>query len=556
MKKKIFWSTIAVALAVLLASCTIIMSCLYGYFEGIQEKQLRNELSLAAAGVEDSGLAYLRTLEYLDYRLTWVAENGDVLFDSYIEENAMENHGSRKEIRNAFSMGEGSDTRYSSTMMEKTCYYARRLDGGTVLRISISRASMGLLLIGMLRPIIVIVLLSVVLSALLAGRVAKKITEPLNRLDLDEPLENDAYEEMAPLLERIHRQHGQITANLRELKRRKEDFAQITACMKEGLVLLDEQGMVVSINPAAQRIFQTAEDCVGKDFLAVERSNEMGQALQEGLRDGHGEIRGERNGLVYQFDFSRIESEGQTVGAVVLAFDITQQAQAEQTRREFTANVSHELKTPLQSIMGSAELMENGMVRAEDLPRFVGHIRTEANRLLKLIEDIIHLSQMDEGGQLVMEQVDLYKIAQEAADAVAPAARAKRVEMKLTGEHVSVQGVAHLLFELVYNLCDNAVKYNRNGGRVEISVCNEEAHVVLKVCDTGIGIPPEHIPRIFERFYRVDKSHSKASGGTGLGLSIVKHVAVCHHAKLDVQSKIDAGTIITVTFFREKQSNK
>lgn len=547
MKKRIFRSTVVVALAVLLGSFLIIMSCLYGYFEGIQEKQLKDELELAVSGVEGSGMGFLRNLDAQDYRLTWVAEDGEVLYDSYVEENAMENHRSRTEIQDAFDTGEGSDTRYSSTMMEKTYYYANRMEDGTVLRISVSRASMGLLLIGMLQPVALVILLAIILSAILANREAKKIIEPLNGLNLDAPLENEVYEELAPLLERIHDQHRQIDQNLHELKRRKEDFAQITASMQEGLVLLNEKGLVVSMNPAARSIFRT-EECVGKDFLTIERSYEISQALQEGLQEGHSEIRCARDGLEYQIDFSRIVSDGQTVGIVILIFDITQQAQAERNRREFTANVSHELKTPLQSIMGSAELIENGIVKQEDMPRFIGHIRTEAKRLVTLIDDIINLSQLDDGTQLPMEAVDLYEIANEAVEAVGAAAQGKGLSMKLSGDHARVNGVPRLLFELVYNLCDNAVKYNVDQGSVEVTITQADEHVELKVQDTGIGIPAEHLPRIFERFYRVDKSHSKESGGTGLGLSIVKHAAACHHAKVSIQSEVGVGTAITVVF--------
>ena len=548
MKKRIFHSTMIVALAVLLASFTIIMSCFYDYFGGVQENQMKDELTLAVAGVEDSGLDYLKDLDYQNYRLTWVASDGDVLFDSAAEENEMENHAGRKEIKSAFATGEGSDSRYSSTMMEKTIYYASQLDDGTVLRISVRRATAGLLLIGMLQPIAVVIILAIILSVVLANRVAKRITEPLNALNLEEPLENDTYEELAPLLDRIHRQHKQIDFTLRELKQRKDEFAQITQSMGEGLILLNEQGNILAINPAAEKIFHTDKSCVGKDFLTIERSYDVSQVLQEGIANGHSETRCQRDGCEYQFDFSRIASDGQTIGTVVLAFDITQQASAERTRREFTANVSHELKTPLQSIMGSAELIENGIVKQEDMPRFVGHIRTEAARLVTLIDDIIHLSQMEDVVQLPMEPVDLYDLASEAIESVSDAAAAKNVAIALSGSHSVVSGVPRLLFELVYNLCDNAVKYNVDHGSVSVSVTQQDDNVLLSVKDTGIGIPAEHLSRIFERFYRVDKSHSKESGGTGLGLSIVKHAAACHHAKVDIHSEVGHGTEITVLF--------
>ena len=556
MKRRIFRSTMTVALAVLLASFTIIMSCFYDYFGGVQENQLKDELTLAIAGVKDGGINYLEDLDYQRYRLTWVAADGAVLFDSAAEENNMENHADRTEIKSAFATGEGSDSRYSSTILEKTIYYARRMDDGTVLRISVSRATAGLLLIGMFQPIAIVIILAIVLSAILANNVANRITEPLNALNLEKPLENDTYEELAPLLERIHRQHRQIDSTLRELKQRKDEFAQITQSMGEGLVLLNDKSVILAINPAAQKIFHTDGRCIGKDFLTIERSYDVSQALKEGIAAGHSEIRCQRDGYEYQFDFSRIASDGQTIGTVVLAFDITQQASAERTRREFTANVSHELKTPLQSIMGSAELIENGIVKQEDMPRFVGHIRTEASRLVTLIDDIIHLSQMDDVVQLPMEPVDLYDIASEAVESIGDAATAKNITVDLFGTHEIVTGVPRLLFELVYNLCDNAVKYNVDNGNVRVTITKQESSVILSVKDTGIGIPAEHIPRIFERFYRVDKSHSKESGGTGLGMSIVKHAAACHHAKVEIHSEVGQGTEITVEFHVVNAENK
>ncbi len=548
MKQKIFRSTILVAIAVLCASFLIIMSCLYTYFEGIEKAQLRDELNLAAAGTQSSGLDYLNNLESSAYRLTWISQTGEVLFDSKADEETMENHGSRREIRDAFQKGEGSDSRYSSTIMEKTHYFARKLEDGTVLRISVSRASAGLLLIGMVQPVGIVLILAAILSVILSGQAAKRITKPLNELNLDSPLDNDAYEELTPLLQRIHSQHQKIDTYLRELDRRKREFDQVTGNMKEGLVLLSSKGTVLSINPAAQAVFGTDQNSEGKDFLTVERSVEVSQALEKCGQEGHSEIRRQRPEGEFQFDFSRIDCEGKTVGTVLLVFDVTQRAQLERTRREFTANVSHELKTPLQLIMGSAELIEAGMVSQEELPGFVGKIRSESARLVTLIDDIIHLSQMDDETGIPMEPVDLLDIANQAVEAVRDSADAKNVEIRLTGEPAVIEGNSGLLFELAYNLCDNAVKYNREGGKVFVSVSRSGDSAVIQVKDTGIGIPGEHLPRIFERFYRVDKSHSKQSGGTGLGLSIVKHAAACHQGKVDIKSRPQQGTEITVTF--------
>lgn len=548
MTRKIFLSIMAAAAVVLLCSVLIIMGCLYDYFGGVQERQLEDELALAQTGVECSGKTYLKALEGESYRLTWIAPSGEVLFDSQADESSMENHAQREEVRQALETGEGQSSRYSSTLLEKTIYYAKKLTDGSILRISISRATAGVLVMGMLQPMLVVLAAALILALVLAKRISARIVAPLNRLDLEKPLENDTYEELSPLLTRINQQRRQIDAQLRTLQQKKDEFAQITASMNESLVLMNEKGTVLSINPAARALFHAEPDCVGRDFLTVERSHEISCAIRRALEEGHAELRVERGGREYQLDISRIESEGTVIGAVLLAFDVTEQAFAERNRREFTANVSHELKTPLQSIMGSAELIENGLVKQEDMPRFVGHIRTEAARLVTLIEDIIRLSQLDEGGELPFEPVDLKKLAEEASASLASAAAEKQVTICVHGDDRQITTVRRLASEIIYNLCDNAVKYNREGGSVDVTIDGTAHGAVVTVQDTGIGIPPEHQSRVFERFYRVDKSHSKAVGGTGLGLSIVKHAAQYHNARLELKSAVGKGTEIRIHF--------
>ena len=464
----------------------------------------------------------------------------------YTQTAELENHMERVEVKEAMQNGEGESRRYSSTLMEKTIYYAKRLDDGTVLRISTSSATAGKLLLGMLRPIVIVLIAALVLSLIFADRLAKRIDEPMNALDLDRPLENDAYEELSPLLNRINRQHMQIARQLEDLNKKKDEFEQITESMQEGLVLLDQKGTILSINKAARSLFLANEECIGKDFITIERSYGVISAIQQAVRSGHAEERMEQGGRIYQLDITRIESAAKPVGAVILSFDITEQENAEQNRREFTANVSHELKTPLQGIIGSAELIENGMVKPEDMPRFVGHIRTEAQRLVTLIADIIRLSQLDEGHELPMEGVDMLCVASDAAAQLKAAAEAKHISMSIEGEACTVYGARSLLYEVAYNLIDNAIKYNRENGMVDIKVSRENKKVKLTVSDTGIGIAPEHQQRIFERFYRVDKSHSKASGGTGLGLSIVKHAVQYHHGEIKLKSELNKGSEITV----------
>ena len=548
MTKKTFQSILLVAGCVLLASLLIIMGFLYDYFGGVEENQLRDELSLAAAAVEDGGTDYLSQLTADRYRLTWIAADGSVLYDTKTDAESLENHASRAEVSQALATGTGESTRYSSTLMEKTMYYAQRLDDGTVLRISISRATVGMIAVGMIQPLLIVLIVALILSGLLARRLSRRIVDPLNSLDLEHPLDNDAYEELSPLLKRIHRQHVEIQTQLRELREKTDEFTQITGSMREGLVLLDEHGSILSINAAAQALFGADAQCVGRDFLTIERSHEISAAIQAAAADGHSEVRAERAGRVYQFDISRITSDGTFLGTVILAFDITEQEFAERNRREFTANVSHELKTPLQGIIGSAELIENGMVKPEDLPRFVGHIHAEAARLVTLIDDIIRLSQLDEGDAMPTEPVDLLAVSQEAAENLHDAAAARNVTVSVTGQPAVLPGVRRLIYEIVYNLCDNAIKYNRDGGRVDVTVAADAGGSSITVADTGIGIAPEHQGRVFERFYRVDKSHSKASGGTGLGLSIVKHAVQYHHGRIELESTPGTGTTIRVVF--------
>ena len=479
--------------------------------------------------------------------MTWVAADGKVLYDTETDAETLENHAERDEIKEALTSGSGESIRYSSTLLENTMYCAKRLDDGSVLRISVSRASVGALLAGMVWPVLFVLIAALALSALLANRLSKKIVAPLNALDLEHPLDNDAYEELSPLLGRINRQHKQISDQLGELQRKTDEFDHITRNMREGLVLLNNDGCVLSINPAAQKLFGTDADCIGRDFLTVDRSRDMSDAVRRAMSKGHSELRAEHDGLIYRFNISRIDSSGGATGAVILAFDVTELENAEQSRREFTANVSHELKTPLQGIIGSAELIENGMVKPEDLPRFVGHIRTEAQRLVTLIKDIIRLSQLDEQVDMPREDFDLLDIANETAEDLRDAAVAKDVTVTVSGCSVKMNGVRRLIYETIYNLCDNAIKYNKTGGRVSICVEAADKNAAVTVSDNGIGIAPEHQSRVFERFYRVDKSHSKSSGGTGLGLSIVKHAVQYHGGTVELKSEPGEGTSIRLT---------
>ena len=544
MTSKIFRSTVFVAVFVLLCSLGVVMGVLFNHFTGVQIRQLKDELSLAVTGTEQYGNAFLENVEADRFRITWIDVDGTVLFDTRVDQTGMENHADREEIREAMEHGSGSSVRTSSTLTEQTFYEAMRMADGTILRISANQASAWALMMDLLWPIILIAVLAICLSALLARRMATKIVEPLNALDLEQPLANDTYEELSPLLRRINQQHLQIAAQMRKLRRKADEFIQITSHMQEGLVVLDKETNIRSINSAAMQVFRTDEACVGSSFFQINRSNALRQALNDALDHSHGSTVQRIGGRAYRFDMSGIKSEGNLLGAVILAVDVTEAQNAEQLRREFSANVSHELKTPLQGIIGSAELLESGLAKPEDQPRFLGHIRRESSRLVALIEDIIRLSQLDEGVDLPAEQVDLLALAEEVKAILLPSAAQKDVAITVSGEGFRLTGVRRLLHEILYNLCDNAIKYNSCGGSVTVHVENSR----LVVSDTGIGIPAEHQSRIFERFYRVDKSHSKASGGTGLGLSIVKHAAAYHKAEITLESTPGKGTTITIQF--------
>ena len=563
MTKKIFKSILSVALVILLSSLVMIIGVLYDYFRGVQKNQLRTELAFAAEGVEESGVSYLEGLNDDSCRITLVGEDGTVLYDSVESAGKMGNHADREEIKEAREYGTGEASRYSSTLTEQTIYISKLLSDGSVLRVSVSHATVPALVFGMLQPLIVVLLLAFILSSVLAHRLSEKIVEPLSAIDLDKPLENNTYDELAPVLSHIEKQHRQIARQMYDLDRSRSEFEAVTHNMKEGLVLTSERGEIISINPSAASFFlgvkpdsaefyEHEKGCIGKDFLTLDRSRETHELIERAQANGEAESRVSRWGREYQLNASRVLSDGKFTGIVLLIFDVTDKVFAERNRREFTANVSHELKTPLQSIMGSAELIENGLVKPEDMKEFSDRIYKEAARLLTLIEDIIRLSQLDENVELAWENLDIAKMASDTAALLRDTAEKKNVKINLDCEPTEIYGVRQLYNEIIYNLCENAIKYNKDGGSVTVSVHPKNGGIELTVSDTGIGIPPEHRSRVFERFYRVDKSHSKATGGTGLGLSIVKHAVQYLGGQIDLTSRVGEGTKITV-FFPNKE---
>ena len=547
MTKRIFRSICFVAIAVFLASLILIMGVLYSYFSGVQQRQLQMQLELAAQGVTNEETAYFSDLTVRDYRITWIDTDGTVLYDSDALSSDMENHLEREEIKEALATGYGESKRYSATLMDRSLYAAQRLEDGTVLRLSIAQSSILTLVLGMAQPISIVIVLAVVLSVVLAVRLSKSIVKPLNEIDLNHPLSNEGYDELAPLLRRIDGQQKQLRGQKTRLEQKQAELDTIIGSMSEGMVLLNERGKIVSINPAAMRLLGTSWNCVGTDMLTVSRNLDLHDILSRALQ-GQSEVQTvSLEAGKYQISASPIMSEEKVVGAALCFFDVTEKEKAEQMRREFTSNVSHELKTPLHSISGYAELLQNNMVKQGDIVPFAGKIYREAQRMTSLVEDILSLSHLDEGAEdMEWIEVDLYELAAKAIAGLEAEAKAAEVKMSLHGEYCSLHGIPQLLHSILYNLCDNAIKYNKNGGEVTVSVERQDADAVLTVSDTGIGIPAQEQARIFERFYRVDKSRSKEVGGTGLGLSIVKHAVLIHHGTIEVDSAVDEGTTITV----------
>lgn len=552
MTRKIFQSIIAVVISMLLLSLALITGVLYNHFETTMLDQLRTTAQFAEQGVEQEGMAYFDSLHAQNCRVTWIAADGTVKYDNRSNPKTMENHADRQEVREAMENDSGTSVRRSSTLSEHTMYYAKRLSDGTVLRLSMSQRSVLFLMGGMLSPLVFIFLAACLLAGVLSYRVSKKIVKPLSEIDLKHPEQVETYDELSPFLQRIAAQNREIDARMAEIRKQQQEFSMITENMSEGLFVVDRNYQILSYNKSAMQIFGMDPGQAHENLLAVNRSEVFRNAVDSALKGRHTQENLELNGRVYQIIANAVcqpDFAEDMVGAVILVLDVTEKEAQEQYRREFTANVSHELKTPLTSISGIAEIIRNGIVKPEDIPHFAGKIYDESQRLITLIGDIIKLSRLDEN-QVPMERetVDMLEMARDVVQQLSSVARKSGVTLVANGSHGQVQGVRQVLGEMVYNLCENAVKYNRAGGRVWVDVQQVADHVVLRVKDTGIGIPAAEQGRIFERFYRVDKSHSKAVGGTGLGLSIVKHGAALHHATISVSSEPEQGTEITLTF--------
>lgn len=548
MIKKIFRSTLLSSLGVFFTGLLLTVGIVYRYFTDVQLEQLETQTALAAQGISFEGREYFEGLKTSNVRITWVDNVGTVLYDTKSAPAKMENHAGREEIKEALADGYGESVRYSSTLTQTSIYTAQRLDNGTIVRLSVSQQSILLLLLGLLPQIALITLMAIFLSIWVARYTARRIVQPLNNLDLDKPLENTVYEELSPLLRRIDHHQKEIASQSQLLTQKKGEFDTIISKIREGMVLLDNERQIISINAAAQQLFQADTSSVGKDILEVVRDLDFHQLVEMGLSGQKCEGVLTIEAATYRVLIRPTFADDAVTGLVVLLFDVTEQWQADQLRREFTANVSHELKTPLHIISGYSEMLKNQMVPAEDVEKFAEKIYNESQRMVQLIEDVIHISHLDESPEMQIEEVELYQLTRACLDRLSSKASQKQVKLHLKGEPVSIKGNPALLSSAIYNLCDNAITYNHENGDVFVTLTSQGQEATLTIQDTGIGIPKGEEERIFERFYRVDKSRSKKVGGTGLGLSIVKHALKCHNASIHVDSQLGQGTTMTVTF--------
>lgn len=553
MTKKIFKSTVLVSSSVLILGIAFVLGILYQYFGKQLDTELAREASYLAYGVEQQGEEYLQQLKNTDSRITYIGEDGTVLYDNEADAAEMENHKDREEFQEALAAGAGEAQRMSGTLSEKTVYYAKRLSDNSVLRVSSTQYSAFALVLQLVQPVLCIIFVMLILAGIFASRIAEKIVEPINELDLEKLDENEVYEEVAPLLGKISRQNRQIHTQLEEARRNQEEFSIITENMQEGLLVIDSYTMILSGNSSAWKIFQVNEPGTGRSVYSLDRNEDFRKVIETVLEGKHGSTLLHLDNEFVQLIANPVNRDGKTVGAVLLLMNETEKVQRENLRREFSANVSHELKTPLTSISGFAEIIQDGFVKEEDVKKFAGRIYKEAQRLIQLVEDTIRISQLDEGeNPYEWENIDLYSVAKDVCGNLNEAAKKKNVHLYIEGERLICRTVRPILEEILYNLCDNGIKYNKDNGIVSILIRDLGNEVQLSVEDNGIGIPREDRKRVFERFYRVDKSHSKEIGGTGLGLSIVKHGVTFLGGTLNLVSEVDKGTEITVTLPKHK----
>lgn len=552
MKKRIFLTVFATALITVLVSLILLVGVTYRYINEDTRDQLMAQLDYLSQAVDDEGLTYLNQLENNSYRITWIAADGAVLFDNRNNISRMENHADRQEFIDAKAHGVSEIERESETMITRLMYVAEELSDGSVLRIATNDISVGGVAWMLAVPSVLLILCISLLAWFVARKLSRALVEPLNTLDLDHPLAGEAYDELVPLLSRIEQQHREIADQRVQLGQQRNEFQTVIDNMREGLVLLNQSGRILLINRSGRNLMKAMaeeDDLAAGEEIITSRNSVVDSLLDKAYDGKTSSATIIINSRSYEIHASPVESDEGIHGAVLFYVDVTEKVEAEQLRREFSANVSHELKTPLHSISGCAELMLSGIVKEEDKPRFLKQIYDEAQHMVSLIENIIKISRLDEEADaLPVDKVDLYEIAQTVIEQLGNKAASRGIVMDLSGTHVTIKGVKTLLYEMIYNLCDNAIKYNVDDGAISVSVKKTKDAAVVKVKDTGVGISEDQQERIFERFYRVDKSHSRASGGTGLGLSIVKHAAIWHNATIKVKSKLGKGTTFIVRF--------
>lgn len=547
MTNKIFRSVFFTSVLTLAAGLVLAFGVLFGAFEDRIEKELKSEAGYIAYSVENGDTDFFSKFSGSDKRVTLIAANGDVIADTQAAASDMDNHADREEVKDALKYGSGTKVRYSETLTEKTIYYAQRLSNGNVLRVSTTQYTIVTIILGLMQPMIIVLVIAMALSFFLSSKVSKKLIQPINSIDLNNPENNDTYEELSPLLHKIINQRRTIDGQIEKAKQVQEEFKLITENMSEGFLVIDKNAKLLSYNSAALKLLDAsaAEDNV----LTLNRTSGFIDAVSNALKGRHAENTMLHADRTYNLIANPVFDKESVIGAVIVIIDVTETAKREAMRREFTANVSHELKTPLTSISGFAELMKSGGIPEETVVDFSNSIYTEAQRLISLVSDIIKISELDEkDNRLDRESVNLYELAAEVINRLKPAAEKKNISFMLKGGDAETFGVRSIIDEMIYNLCDNAIKYNKNGGSVTVTVNNDGDKAKISVKDTGIGIPKTQQDRIFERFYRVDKSRSKAEGGTGLGLSIVKHGAMYHNADISVESEIEKGTTMTIAF--------
>lgn len=549
MTKKIFKSIMFVCALVLAVGLAAVMGILYSNFDEQMRKELSKEAAYLAYGVEQQGVDYLKNIKDKSARITYIDQDGTVLFDNEADVSEMKNHSDRTEFQKAEKYGAGESSRYSDTLSEKTIYYALRLKDGTVLRVSGTQDSVLALVENLIFPLCGLLCLMLILSGIMASAISKRIVKPINELDLESPKENQIYEELSPLLSKIHRQNREIQNQLELAKQQQEEFSLITENMQEGLIVIDKYTMILSANSSAWNLFHMDRVRQGESVYCLDREEEFRHAIEQVLSGEHTELVLKLNGSDIQLIANPVIRDKKTEGAVVLLVNVTEKLERESLRREFSANVSHELKTPLTSISGFAEIMQGGLVKCEDIPQFAGRIYKESQRLLQLVEDVIQISQLDEEKtSYTWEPVDVYQVCKNAFESLKEKAKRLNVHLYICGEYMKMEAVRTLLEEAVYNVCDNAIKYNRNDGSVSVFLTQTAQEIQIVVKDTGVGIPKEDQDRVFERFYRVDKSHSKEIGGTGLGLSIVKHAVGALKGSVMLRSEEGNGTEICMKF--------